>query len=116
MQDPDAFFATFEQQLPTVLSQLEALNVEAVARQAGFLQRTPRKIPMTRFLKGLLAVAPETDLSLEQLAEVIGLAAQTTYTKQALWERLEHSVEAFLAHVITAWLGHLADTLPTSRP
>jgi hypothetical protein len=115
MQNPDQFFATLEQQLPAVLARLEALDVEALARQAGFLQRTERKIPMTDFLKGLLAVAPETDLSLERVAQVIGLAANTTYTKQALAERLRHSVQDFLARVITAWLGHLSYSLPTGQ-
>lgn len=115
MQNPDAFFATFEQQLPALLDRLEALDVEALARQAGFLQRTPRKIPILQFLRGLLAVAPENDLSLEHVAQVIGLAAHTTYTKQALAERLRHSVQEFLARVITAWLGHLAHSLPTSQ-
>jgi hypothetical protein len=112
MQNPDAFFATFEQQLPATLAQLQALDIETLARQASFLQRTPRKIPMRQFLQGLLAVAPETDLSLEHIASVIGLAAQTTYTKQALAERLEHDVKTFLARVITAWLSHQAEAIP----
>lgn len=115
MQNPDKFFAAFEQQLPAVLARLDALDVESLARQAGFLQRTPRKIPITDFLKGLLAVAPEADLSLEHIAYVIGLAAQTTYTKQALDERLHHCVQGFLARVITAWLGHLSHSLPTNQ-
>jgi hypothetical protein len=49
------------------------------------------KVPIPKFLKGLLALAPETDPSLERMASVVGLAADTTYRKQALSQRLSLS-------------------------
>lgn len=115
MQDSSAFFATLQQQLPAILSQLQALDAEVLARQSGFLKRSPRKIPMSDFLKALLALAPETHLSLEHIASVIALAAHTTYTKQALSQRLSHHIEPFLAQVITAWFGQLSPSVPTSK-
>lgn len=113
-QDAAGFFASLQQQLLDCLSKLEALDAEALARAVGFLERSPRKIPMPDFLKGLLAVAPETHLTLEHLANVIGLAAHTTYTKQSLSERLSMHIQAFLAQVITAVFGQLTHTLSPS--
>ncbi len=75
--------ASLHQQLPACLPKLDAIDAEGIARASGFLQRSPRKIPMLKFAKGLLALAPETDLALEHTAAVIGLAADTTYTKAA---------------------------------
>jgi hypothetical protein len=112
---PQPFFRTLEQQLPVAVAKLQDIDAEALARHAGFLARSPRKIPIDKFLKGLLALAPETDLSLERVASVIGLAAQTTYTKQALSERLSASIQPFLAQVITAFLGQLSHSVDTSR-
>jgi hypothetical protein len=114
-QEPQAFFSTLCQQVLTRLSQLDNLDAEALARASGFLERSPRKIPMDDFLKGLLAVAPQTDLSLDHIAKVIGLAAHTTYTKQSLDERLSPSIEAFLASVVTALFGQLDLSLPFAK-
>jgi hypothetical protein len=108
----DPFFSSLCQQVLTRLAQLHNVDAEALARACGFLLRSPRKIPMDDFLRGLLAVAPETNLSLEHIAKVIGLAAHTTYTKQSLDERLSPSLEAFLASVITALFGQLDYALP----
>jgi hypothetical protein len=115
MKNPSALFHTLQEQVPAILSKLRDLNVEALARQTGFLERDPRKIPMLSFLQGLLAVAPETHLSLEHIASVIGLAANTTYTKQGLSDRLSHDIEPFLARVITALFGLLSPSVPTSQ-
>jgi hypothetical protein len=114
-QDASAFFTSFKQQLLSCLSKLDAIDADAIARTSGFLERSPRKIPMPDFLKGLLAVAPEVHLTLEHIANVIGLAAHTTYTKQSLSERLSADIEPFLAQVITALCGQLTHTLPTSQ-
>jgi hypothetical protein len=114
-QDASAFFTSFQQQLLACRSKLDAIDADAIARTSGFLERSPRKIPMPKFLKGLLAVAPEAYLTLEHIANVIGLAAHTSYTKQSLSERLSAPIEPFLAQVITALFGQLAHSLPTSQ-
>jgi hypothetical protein len=115
MHDAAAFWAAFQQQLPAALARLQALNVEALARQSGFLERSPRKIPILKFLTAVLALAPESDLTLEHIAGVIALAAHTTYSKQALSQRLDHQIEPFLAQVITALFGQLSQAVQTSR-
>jgi hypothetical protein len=115
MQNPSAFWDTFLQQLPATLAKLQDLDVESLARQSGFLERSPRKIPILKFVEGLLAVAPESDLTLERIASVIALAAGTTYSKQALGERLSHDIEPFLGRVITALFGQLSQSVRTSQ-
>src|SRR4029077_11719637 len=59
--------------------------------------------------------ASETDLTLEHIASVIGLAAGTTYSKQALSQRLSHEIESFLVLVITALFGQLDPCVRTSQ-
>jgi hypothetical protein len=85
------------QNLRQIRQQLSPHDWNATARQSGFLRRCPRKIPMLDFLLGLLALAAECCLSLERTAAVIGLAAGTSYTKQALCKRLSDHIERFLA-------------------
>ena len=52
---------------------------------------------------------------MELIASVIGLAADTTYTKQALSQRLSHDIESFLALVITALFGQRSQSVHTSQ-
>jgi len=115
MQNPSAFFDTLQQQLPAILTKLQALDLEALARQSGFLERSPRKISMLKFVEALLAVASDSSLTLEHIASVVALAADSTYSKQALGQRLSHAVEPFLAQVITALFGQLSRSVHTSQ-
>jgi hypothetical protein len=87
--------------------QLLHLDLTTSARQTGFQQRLPRKIPMTSFVLALVALAAETALSLERIATVISLAAQTPYTKQAFHERLGQPLQDFLAQVATLLFDRL---------
>lgn len=115
MQNPLAFWDKLQEQLPAALSKLQDLDVESLARQSGFLERSPRKVPILNFVEALLAVAPESQLTLEHIASVIALAANTTYSKQALSQRLCHQIEPFLAGVITALFGQLSQSVDISR-
>lgn len=99
---------TLTQQLQHIRAAIAHLDVETLARQTGFLKRTPRKIPMADWLLALIALSAETLLSLERVAAVIGLVAQQTYTKQALAKRLNATVEAFLAQVAATLFGELS--------
>jgi hypothetical protein len=69
------FCNKLQQQLPAAVARLHDIDAEARARHSGFPARSPRKIPIPKFLKGLLALAPEKDLSWERAASVIGLSA-----------------------------------------
>src|ERR1035441_1544511 len=103
------------QSLPSSFHQCRShfshFRVETLARQSGFLRRSPRKIPILDFLLGLLALSAEPLLSLERLAAVIGLAAASSYSKQALAKRLRPQVERFLAQVAIAHLARWAQPL-----
>src|SRR3954463_9236582 len=101
---------------------LDQLPADDLARAAGFLRRTPRKIPMPTFLAALVALGSESALSLERIAKVIGLAAGMPYSKQALHQRLNAGIEGFLTAVATAlfppagapgpgWLGSFSRVL-----
>jgi Transposase DDE domain len=113
--DPHPLLHTLQQHLPAAVARLQAIDTEAIARRCGFLLRCARKIPIPKFLKGLLALAPESDLSLERVASVVGLAAGTTYTKQALSERLCDGLKPFLAQVIMRSLGQLPCSVDVGR-
>jgi hypothetical protein len=113
MQKPSTFFPALQHLLTACLSKLRSLDLEAFARQSGFMERSPRKIPIHDFFKGLLAVAPETRLSLEHIASVIGLAADTTYSKQALSERLSDNLQSFLTRILIALFGQHGPSVAT---
>jgi hypothetical protein len=98
---------TLADSLHQIRAQLRQLDAEALARQSGFLKRTPRKIPLPDFLLALVALAAETVLSLERIAVVVGLVAKVSYSKQALAKRLNDKVEQFLAQVAAALFGDL---------
>jgi hypothetical protein len=85
-----------------IRGRLEQLPAESLARAAGFLRRSPRKVPMPALLAALVALGSETVLSLERIAEVIALAAGVAYSKQALHQRLTPKIEGFLTAVATA--------------
>ena len=93
-----------------IRSQLDRLPAETLARVAGFLKRTPRKIPIPFLLAALVALGAETNLSLERIAKVIGLAAGVSYSKQSFHKRLSSKIEGFLTRVATALLQHTVVT------
>jgi len=113
-QPPPPCLQTLQEQLPAATAKILDLGTEDLARRCGFLHRTPRKIPIPNFLQGLLALAPETDLSLERIASVIGLTVGVSYSKQALSERLSPALTDFLGQVITSGLGQFSPAVEVS--
>jgi Transposase DDE domain len=101
------FFQSVCENLTHLRSALAAVDCEGLARQSGFVRRLPRKIPIPKFVLALSALAAETVLSLERIAAVISLAAETPYSKQALHKRLGAQMEGFLAQVSAALFGQL---------
>jgi len=98
-------FNTFAHCLERLRSSLGALDVEALARRSGFLHRRPRKVPMADLAIAVVAAGAETLLSLERVAHWIGLAAHTSYSKQAFHKRLGPSIEPFLCELTTHLFG-----------
>jgi hypothetical protein len=89
-------------------TQLQRTDLEALARQTGFRQRSSRKIPIPKLVSALVALAAETVLSLERVAAVIGLAAGTTYSKQALHQRLGQSLQQFILQIAVTLLNQVS--------
>lgn len=88
-----------QQHIQQIYAQLASIDLDNIARQALFLKRLPRKIPMLKLVLALLALATENTLCLERVAILIGQAAGTSYSKQAFHKRLRQSIEAFLARL-----------------
>jgi hypothetical protein len=88
-----------QENLLQVKTQLLQLDLAACARPTGFLQRLPRKIPIPSLVLALVALAAETVRSLERIATVISLTANTSYSKQSFHERRGPPLQDFLARV-----------------
>jgi hypothetical protein len=110
---PKRLLHAFHQSLAGLRATLISLDTEAIARRTGFLRRSPRKVPMADLALALVAAGTESILSLERLAHLVGLAAGTSYSKQALHKRLRPTVEPFLAQVAVALFGSLLTPLRT---
>ena len=106
-------FNSLVQPLRHLRASLAALDVEGLARRSGFLRRRPRKIPIADLLLAFCALGPESVLSLERIAAIIGLAAGCRYSKQALHQRLSGTLEHFLSAVALALFGHMSAPLRT---
>jgi hypothetical protein len=96
-----------QQNLHHIRNRLLQIDLTGLARQTGFLKRLPRKIPIPSFALAFVALAAETVLSLERIAAVISLTAQTPYTKQALHQRLGRPLQDFLVGIAAALFDQL---------
>jgi hypothetical protein len=110
---PWPLFHSFQHSLERARAALLTLEVEAIARRTGFLRRRPRKIAMGDLALALVAAGAESVLSLERVAHWIGLAARTSYSKQAFHQRLGPAVEPFLAGLAAARFGTFLRPLQT---
>jgi hypothetical protein len=110
---PTLLLNSLVQPLRHLRASLAALDVEGLARRSGFLRRRPRKIPIADLLLAFCALGPESVLSLERIAAIIGLAAGCPYSKQALHQRLSGALEHFLSAVALALFGQMSAPLRT---
>lgn len=78
------------------IDEIEALDIESLARTTGFQKRSQRKLSIKDIAFGVLAVASAGRLSFERVASSIGRRARKQYSKQALHKRLGPTVSAFL--------------------
>lgn len=84
---------------------LTTLPLETLARQTGFLLRTPKKLPPLLFLQSTVLLLGQGTVSLRRWAILVGLLGQLTFSKQALWERLTGRAVTFLQAVLAACIG-----------
>jgi hypothetical protein len=102
---------TLQDNLHHLQAQLRNTDLDALARQTRFQQRSSRKIPVLKLVLGLVALAAETVLSLERMAAVIGLAANTSYSKQAFHERLGLPFQSFLAQIAATLFSQISHSV-----
>ncbi len=81
------------------IGEVEAMDIEPLARACGFQKRSQRKIALRDLTLGVMAVVAAGHLSLERVATSIARRARGRYSKQALHKRLGPSVGAFLLAV-----------------
>lgn len=111
MRSTNSLYDALIKPLLHLRSKLAALDAQSLARQSGFLQRRPRKVPMTDLLVALYALAGESFLCLERIAALIALAAQCSYSKQAFHQRLSEKIQRFLAAVALRLFGQMSAPL-----
>jgi len=87
------------EQVDRWIEEIEALDVESLARTTGFQKRSQRKVSIEDLAMGVLAVASAGRLSFERVASSIARRARKAYSKQALHKRLGPAVSAFLLAV-----------------
>lgn len=81
------------------IREIEAMDLEALARATGFQKRTQRKIDIRDLALGVLAVVAAGRLSFERVAASIARRARRSYSKQALHKRMGASACGFLLEV-----------------
>lgn len=100
-------FATIVfKQVDKWIEEIEAMDIESLARTTGFQQRSQRKIQIMDLVLGILAVASAGRLSFERVATSIGRRAGKRYSKQALHKRLGPAVSDFLLAVFGRCMQH----------
>lgn len=107
----DTLADLLESNLHHLKDQLMQTDLLGLARLTGFVQRLPRKIPIPKLVLALVSLAAEASLTLERVASAISLAAKTSYSKQAFSQRLNATIEEFLAQVACALFGQLSGEL-----
>jgi len=95
------FEPVIRENIAKIKTELEQLDTETIARQAGFLQRTERKLSVNNLLLALLALSTGVAPTLERIAAVSRLILGESYSKQALSKRINSGVDEFLAQVIS---------------
>ncbi len=93
------FAAMVFTQVDRWIEEIEAMDIESLARATGFQQRSQRKVGIRDLAVGILAVASAGRLSFERVANSIGRRSRKRYSKQALHKRLGPTVSAFLLAV-----------------
>ena len=91
-----------EQTLPIELVQqtLNAITLNNIAKQCGFMKRKPKKIYPLNILYGLFILVLGSGNSLSNLALKIGILNNCTISKQAIFKRMNDNLISFLESVL----------------
>lgn len=75
-------------------------QLDAVARQSGFVRRTPKKITPLIFVQAAVVLVSQSRMSLSRWATLLGVLGHTCLAKQSLWERINPGAVKFLQHLL----------------
>ena len=89
----------------TLKQKLQLLSINKLARQTGFVKRTPQKIKPLNFLLGFFIMILTGGNSLATLAATIGLIAKCRLSKQAIDKRIKQPLIQFLESVLEKTLS-----------
>jgi len=103
------FEATVRGNIAKVKTELGNLDVEAIARETGIIQRTERKLSAHHFLLALPALSTGRAPTLERIAAVVQLIIGDSFSKQAVSKRIGCGIDQFLGHVVTRLFSDLKD-------
>jgi len=84
---------------------LQALSIDTLATQSGFVKRKPRKIQPLYFLLSFFKVVLTESNSFRALAIAIGLSCCCVVSKQAVHKRVKVPLVKFLEMVLSACLA-----------
>ena len=82
---------------------LKHINLDELARQTRFSRRPARKLSPLVFIQLLLLILLPDKVSLRAWAMLIGLVQNATYSKQALYKRLNAAALAFVQSILHAF-------------
>jgi hypothetical protein len=102
----------FQDCLRPLAEKIASSNVDLLARQTGFVRRTPKKLTPAGFLLTACLFALQTCGSLAAFAQLWAMLHQQTLSKQAVHKRCSAAAVAFLEAVLQAVLRSLL-TLPS---
>jgi hypothetical protein len=84
---------------------LQLFAIDQLARQAGFVKRTPKKIKPLNFLLAFFITILTGSNSLATLAATVGLIAQCRLSKQAIDKRIKQPLIQFLESILEQTLS-----------
>lgn len=88
--------------LAGIQRRLEGLDLQAIGRSCGFIQRTCRKLDVGLLCKVLAGLAGIGSLTLELIVQTLGLLGHVPYSAQAMCKRTGPGLETFLLTVIAS--------------
>ena len=91
-------------------------QLEAAARQSGFVRRKPKKITPLMFVQAAVLLVSQSRVSLSRWAALLGVLGHTRLAKQSLWERINPRAVGFLQHLLGTVIAQRVQSAPQAVP
>jgi len=96
----ESFESIVRSNIAKIKTELDDLDIESMARETGIIQRQERKLSAGNFLLALLALSAGCAPTLEKIAVVVKLIINDSYSKQAVFKRVDKGIDKFLGRVV----------------